>query len=113
MPSDFERLTAYRLAVELSDPIYRAVVRWPSFDRWSTGIQLMRAIDSVGANIAEAAGRHHISERRQFLRVARGSLYETEHWLGRARSRGLLDGWHETDQLARALNGLIKRPGPS
>src|SRR5215203_43751 len=111
MASSFRELVAYRLAAELGDEIVRSVATWESFERWSTGIQLVRSADSIGANIAEALGRWHTKERRHLLIVARGSLYETEHWLIRAEARGLA---HEgtaskLDEIARALNGLIKR----
>jgi len=77
-------------------------------------MQLLRAADSIGANIAESAGRWHTPDRRRLLFVARGSLYETEHWILRAEKRGLLaDGYAERlDELARALNGLIRRATP-
>ena len=80
----------------------------------SVGLQLVRAIDSVGANIAESSGRWHRGEKRQLLIIARGSLYETEHWLGRAEARGLIDGQFasQVEEIARALNGLIKTLTP-
>ncbi len=74
----------------------------------------MRAADSIGANIAEAAGRWHEADKRRLLIIARGSLYETEHWLVRAASRNLVaksyDG--QIAEIARMLSGLITRPSP-
>jgi four helix bundle protein len=112
--TDFKELRAYRIAAELSDELYAAVARWQSFDRWTLGQQLVRAADSIGANIAEAAGRWHVPDRRRLLFVARGSLYETEHWLRRAEARGLLTAGHRgrVEEATRALNGLIKAPAP-
>ena len=110
----FRNLAAYRLAAALADEIYAMVGKWSSFDRWSTGVQLVRAADSVGANIAESAGRWHEADKRRLCVIARGSLYETEHWLERAQARGLTgDGLEsQIDELARTLNGLLKRPNP-
>ncbi len=90
------------------------VVSWPSFERWSLGLQLVRAADSIAANIAESAGRHHEADKRRLLLVARGSLYETEHWLIRAEARGLLSpGTSERlNEPGRALSGLIRQPIP-
>lgn len=112
--SDFNRLAAYRLARELAGDVYRAVGQWPAFDRATVGEQLVRAADSVPANIAEATGRWTTADRRRFLLVARGSLLETEHWLSTARERGLLasDPRDRVAEVARALNGLIKAPAP-
>jgi len=44
---------------------------------------------SIGANIAEGCERVHAPDRRRFYAVARGSLYETEHWIMTAEARGL------------------------
>jgi four helix bundle protein len=109
--SSFRDLAAYRLSAELASDLHAAVARWPSVERWSIGIQLVRAAGSVGANIAEGEGRRHRPDQRRFAFMARGSLYETEHWVGLAQSAGLLEGdWSDRlDNAARALNGLIRR----
>jgi four helix bundle protein len=77
-------------------------------------MQLVRAADSVGANIAEAMGRWSVPDRRRLLFVARGSLHETEHWISVAETRGLLPAGTATqvDEISRALNGLIRQPVP-
>src|SRR2546425_8489896 len=113
MASTFRRLVAYQLVTSLANDVRGHVRQWPSLDRWSSGIQLIRATDSVGANIAEAVGRWHTPDRRRLLIIARGSLYESEHWLLQAEARGLLpSGINERiDEVARTLNGLIKAPG--
>jgi len=115
MESSFRSLAAYERSVSLSDDLYEVVGRWRSRDQWSLGIQLLRAIDSIGANIAEAVGRTTEADRRKFLVYARGSLMETEHWIARAEARGLLpSGYTEKlDGISRPLAGLIKRPKPN
>ena len=87
---------------------------WESFDRWSVGLQLVRSSDSRGANIAEAMGRGHRKDSRRLLLIARGSLYETEHWLLRAGARGLItpDLDSRLDELGKTLDGLLKRSSP-
>jgi four helix bundle protein len=74
------------------------------------GMQLVRAADSIGANIAEARGRWHRPDQRRFLYVARGSLHELEHWVELAHERDLLpaEARRAIPELARTLNGLIK-----
>jgi four helix bundle protein len=112
--AEYKDLVAYRRAIELSDELYRAVAQWDSFDRWTLGSQLVRAADLIGANVAEAAGRWYLPDRRRLLLVARGSLHETEHWIPRAEARGLLPPGYG-DRLAEAagaVNGLIKKPAP-
>jgi four helix bundle protein len=115
VPSNFHRLVAYRRSVALAHELHSAVEHWPLLDRKTIGPQLIRAATSVGANIAEATGRWHKGDRRQFLRVARGSLSETEHWVTYAEERGLLARGtaRQIDDIARPLNGLIKALDPT
>jgi four helix bundle protein len=110
----FVDLRVYVLAADLSDELSSVVSTWPSFERWSVGMQLVRAADSIAANIAEASGRWHEADKRRLFIIARGSLYETEHWVERAKARDLpIDV--ETERLrdlGRMLSGLIRKPGP-
>ena len=107
----FTELRAYVLAAELADDIRGAALTWPSFDRWSAGLQFVRAADSIGANLAEASGRWHYADRRRFLYIARGSLEETAHWALRAEARGLrlADNLGDRiEEIGRLINGLIR-----
>jgi four helix bundle protein len=110
--SEFRRLVVYQRAAALANELHDAAVRWPNVELWSLGIQLIRSADSIAANIAEAEGRRQPADRRRLLLIARGSLYETEHWVLQAEARGLLPKGSATrlDEIARPLNGLVKRP---
>jgi four helix bundle protein len=115
----FEKLAVYRRAAALADEIAADVVRWPSFHRWTVGVQLVRAADSIGANIAEANGRARDPDQRRLLVIARGSTYEAQHWLKTARSRGLecpREAPERAAEIGRMLNGLVRslqRPATS
>jgi four helix bundle protein len=107
----FEKLAVYRRAVALADDIASDVLCWPSFHRWTVGAQLVRAADSIGANIAEANGRAATPDQRRLLVIARGSTYETQHWLDRAQARGLecpADATQGAAEVGRMLNGLVR-----
>lgn len=86
-----EELRVYGLAERLADLVWDAVLRWDAFAKETVGSQLVRAADSVGANIAEGFGRASAGDNQRFVRIARGSLYETRHFLRRAQRRALLD----------------------
>src|SRR3954470_15871436 len=106
MRSLFRDLVAYQRSTALAHHLHRAIALWPKFERWSVGMQLLEAADSIGANIAEASGRHHPLDGRHLLVVARGSLYEVEHWLATAEERGLLNGdgvpaWRRSRERSR------------
>jgi four helix bundle protein len=79
--SSFKRLRVYQLAEKLADQIWSAVVTWDFFAKDTVGKQVVRATDSIGANITEGMGRRSFVENRRFVRMARGSSNETRHWL--------------------------------
>src|SRR5207248_7356528 len=85
----FRDLAVYRKAAAFAAEIHESVSHWDSFDRWTVGIQLVRSVDSIGANIAEALGRRGNADQRRLLFIARGSAFETEHWIDVATDRGL------------------------
>ena len=88
--TNFEKLQVYKLAEALSDRIWEVVLKWDYLAKDTVGKQMIRAADSIGANIAEGTGRGTLEDNRRFIRMARGSLYETQHWLRRAYQRSLL-----------------------
>lgn len=86
----FEDLRVYQLAEQLADFIWKLILKWPALARNTVGAQMVRSADSIGANIAEGSGRGTYADNRRFVRMARGSLYETRHWLRRAFTQELL-----------------------
>jgi four helix bundle protein len=115
--TNFENLRVYRLAEMLGDEIWNIVVEWDSFAKDTVGKQIVRAADSVGANIAEGVGRGTYQDNRRFVRMARGSLNETQHWLRRAYKRRLLTRQQVDtlkpiiDELAPKLNAYLRSIG--
>ena len=74
---DFEELIVYQLAEKLANEIWNIVQSWNYFEKDTIGKQIVRSSDSVCANIAEGRGRFNDQDNRRFVRIARGSLYET------------------------------------
>jgi four helix bundle protein len=111
----------YKLSETLADEIWKIVLSWDSFAKDTMGKQIVRGVDSIGANIAEGVGRGSCKDNRRFVRTARGSLNETKHWLRRAYRRGLLTQEQIQklkplmDSLAPQLNAYLKSivPRPS
>ena len=103
----------YQRAELVADRVWELVVGWEWFTKKTVGTQLARAADSIGANIAESAGRFHPSDVKNVLYYARGSLQETRFWLRRAEHRSLISPDElaalvaELDQLAREINQCI------
>lgn len=112
--TNFENLRVYQLSAQLADELWPHVLKWSSLARDTVGKQLIRAADSIGANLAEGTGRGSVMDNRRFARIARGSLYETKHWLQRAERRQLLAVETVTslnatvEELTRPLNGYLR-----
>ena len=109
--ASYEGLTAYKEASALADSIREVVAGWPSIERWTLGIQLIQSADSVGANIAEAYGRGTYADQARLFLIARGSAYETQHWIERALARSLLsDATYRARAAAvgQLVNGLLR-----
>jgi len=108
----FEDLRVLQAAESVADDVWRRVARWDQFARDVVGKQLARAVDSIGANIAESYGRFHYGEKLRFLYYARGSLFEAKYWLNRSLERKLIssdqvdDYTSQLTNLARQLNSF-------
>ena len=74
-------LEVYVIARALSENAWTIYEELDWQDRKIIGDQFIRAVDSIGANIAEGFGRFHFLDRNKFNYNARGSLFETIHWL--------------------------------
>ena len=111
---NFENLRIYQLSEKLADQIWDLVSLWDAFARDTVGKQLVRAAVSIGANIAEGSGRGSSQDYRRFLRISRGSLYETLHWLRRAYMRKLLSAKQTKEirlviaELSPTLNAYLR-----
>ena len=101
----FGNLQVDQSAGELSDAIREIVIKWNAFAKDTVGRQLVRAADRVGANSAEKAGRKSYADNKRFVATARGSLFETRHFLRRAHKRKLLAP-EETSSLQKILSSL-------
>jgi len=100
-----EKLRVYQVAESLADLVWEIVSQWDPFARDTVGRQLVRAADSIGANIAEGAGRKTYADNKRFVTIARGSLCETRHFLRRAHKRKLLSD-SEIEELQRLIGTL-------
>jgi len=82
--------------------------------RYFLVLQLLRAITSVGANIAEGYGRYYKKSYRQFLSIARGSCFEVEYWLevalelNKFNNEMLLEYKHRNREIIKMLSIMMK-----
>jgi four helix bundle protein len=115
---DFKDLRVWSKAHCLTIEIYKATRQFPKEELFGITSQMRRAASSIGANIAEGAGRRSDGELTRFLHIARGSAAELEYHLLLAHDLDLLsDSTHgllakQTDEVQRMLTSLIKQVQP-
>jgi four helix bundle protein len=102
---NLEDLNVFKLSMEISEVIWNEIFKWNYFQKNTVGSQLIRAVDSISANIAEGFGRYSFKENKQFCYYSRGSLYETKVWLKKAAERKLIDK-QSYDDLSKKLDIL-------
>ena len=84
-------LIIYKQAVECSSIAWDIYKNIPIRYQIHIGNQFLRAIDSIGANIAEGFGRFHYKDSLKFYYNSRGSLFEAKHWLYLLKKRNLIE----------------------
>lgn len=108
-----ENITAYKISSELSDKIWSIVSNWSILAKKTIGEQLIRSTDSISANIIEAEGRYFKKDKIKFHYQARGSLFESAHWVEKAKQRNLITEKEYTElmiefrKLPKEINYLI------
>jgi len=105
---------AYQIAFRLSNYIWNMIIKWNYFEKNTIGIQFVRAVDSVSANIAEGFGRYTKKDKVKFYRYSHGSVKESLDWNEKAKTRKLFNEkeyeyvLQELSRLPKELNYLIK-----
>lgn len=113
MIKNLEDLIVWQKSRELNRGIYKVIKFFPSFEKTNLISQIIRAANSVCANIAEGFGRYNAQESIQFYRTARGSLIELkshlyiafdQEYISHEQLRELL---LQVDEIGRMLSGFI------
>jgi len=115
---DFKDLKVWSKAHCLTIDVYKATRPFPKEELFGLTSQMRRAAASIGANIAEGAGRKSDGELTRFLHIARGSAAELEYHLLLAHDLVLLPEAvysllaKQTDEVQRMLTALIQQVQP-
>ena len=102
-----DEIRAYKISSGLSLYVWKIISKWDWFNKNTLGIQFIRAIDSISANIAEGFGRYHKKDKQKFYYNSRGSVFESAHWCKRAYERSLLRR-EENEYVLKRLRELPK-----
>ena len=87
---ELDEFKVYQKAMEVGERCWNHVISWDYFAKDTVGKQLVKAADSIAANLSEGYGRYHYREAKNFGYYSRGSLYETKTWLKKAVNRDLI-----------------------
>jgi len=110
-------LLVYQNALSVSMVCWEIYLSLSKEFRFDIGSQFIRAVDSVGANIAEGYGRFHYKDKMKFYYNARGSLWESKHWLLLLHKRNFIDKelfestLQKFDAIGKQLNAFIASTG--
>lgn len=91
----------YQLAMDLGEDVWSIVLKWDYFCKDTIGKQLVKAADSIAANLSEGLGRYHYKETKNFSYYSRGSLFETKTWITKAKNRSLITDIQYNDFVQR------------
>jgi len=61
---NIEDLKVYELSMDVGEKIWTIGTKWGYFEKDTIGKQLVRAVDSVSANLSEGFGRYHFKKRK-------------------------------------------------
>jgi len=103
-----EEMETHRIFVGICDEIWGIVLRWDPLARDTVGKQMIRAADSVGANLVEGDGRYSDADALHFFVIARASARETRYWLERAEVRDLVSPEVAERLLKQLTNATVK-----
>jgi four helix bundle protein len=76
--NSYKDLIAWQKAILLTKEVYKTSRLLPESERFNLISQINRSVVSVPSNIAEGWGRESKNSYINFLKIARGSLYELE-----------------------------------
>lgn len=75
---NFKELKIWQKAIELTEDVYKLLVKYPDYEKYGLTSQIRRSVVSVPSNIAESSGRASNRDFRRFLAISLSSAFELE-----------------------------------
>ena len=111
---DFRELKVWEKAHRLTLDVYRATGAFPREELYGLTSQIRRAAVSIGANIAEGAGKSSRPDFARFLQIGLGSASELEYHLLLSRDLDYLEPesyqtlLSQVSEVKKMLTGFIQ-----
>ncbi|MBC8182415.1 four helix bundle protein [candidate division KSB1 bacterium] len=107
MFKSFKDMPIWKVAMEIAEKIFKYTNNLPRKEDYGFTSQIRRSGLSISANIAEAFGRYHISNKINFYYTSRGSLTETQSHLEYGKRVGYINQ-NDAESLDKQLELLHK-----
>jgi four helix bundle protein len=110
----FEKLEVYNRAVDLADTIINLTKEFPYRVQRTIVPQLNRAALSISLNIAEGCSNYYKNDKKRYLRIARGSVFECIPSIKISKRQQFIDRdthkdiYNELFEISCMISGLIK-----
>ena len=108
---DFTRLDIWKRALDYASAMRRLAKTFPRDERFVLTSQLLRAADSIAANIAEGSARGSNGDLERHLRIAAGSAAEVHTFLVLAEQAGYIEDadplLFELTSTRRMINAFV------
>jgi len=105
MYKNFREMPIWQKAMDIAEETHRLTDELPKKEDYGFTSQIRRSVLSISANIAEAFGRHHTSDKINFYYMSRGSLTETQSHLEYGRRVGYIRKIN-AEEMNRVLNDI-------
>lgn len=109
----YEDLEIWQIAMDLLVDVYQITASLPDCERFNLVVQMGKAAVSVPSNIAEGWGRGRGAAQANFIKIARGSLFELSTQLEAARRLAYVSEAKAaelkevTNQLGKKINSYL------
>jgi four helix bundle protein len=110
---DFEKLDVYQVIKGNNSKVLKFIFSHPSLDLYIKD-QWKRANMSIVLNLAEGTGRMTNSDKKHFLTIARGSVFESVAILETVKELNLIEEnifkefYDSYEQISKMLLGMIR-----
>ena len=110
---DFEKLEVYQVVKNQNAKVLRFLIEQTSIESYLAD-QLKKATVNIQLNLAEATGRMIDAEKRQFLTIARSSVFESVAIMDMMKGTGNIteeiytDLYNGYEQISKMLLGMYR-----
>lgn len=113
---DFKYLLVWQKSMDFATKLYGVAKQFPADEKYMLRSQLLRAVTSISANIAEGNGFQEFPKKQlSFYAISYGSFQETRSWVDLAFRLNYIDEVlfdeleTEANEIGRLLFALMKK----